>query len=190
MKKTTTTTTTTRTTLTVFFQATKLIKAKLFRAFNTLNHVAVDQMQNLLFKFTRARDTQHDFLSQNTPKCCFNSNVNEYKIAAPIIFIALMPEWTILRCLNHAPVSTRWTPRWNPHWTTIKLLAPLWKKDIKKIVWKKTSPWQCPALKTFFFPNAVIWRNFWWFVIQNYQIYQHWLMISHTGSCLLIAFNK
>ena len=76
----------------IFLSSHKINQSKITSAFNTLNHVAVEQMQNLLFKFTRARDTQLHFLSQNTPKCCFNSNVNEYKIAAPIIFIALMPE--------------------------------------------------------------------------------------------------
>ena len=97
------------TTPTFFFQATKLIKAKLFRAFNTLNHVAVDQMQNLLFKFTRARDTTI-FYHKILQNVVLIVNVNEYKIAAPIIFIALMPEWTILIAVWIMPLYPRDEP--------------------------------------------------------------------------------
>ena len=38
-----------RTTATFFFFSGQKIKAELFRIFNTLNYVAIDDMQNLMF---------------------------------------------------------------------------------------------------------------------------------------------
>lgn len=55
----------------IFLSIHKINQSKITSAFNTLNHVAVEQMQNLLFKFTRARDTQHHFFISKYSKMLF-----------------------------------------------------------------------------------------------------------------------